>query len=91
MFDGFLIHSRGGAPAPVEAEPGDYIDIAGSLSGEPTVMRTDESTPVIVVQTESEVLGVIGYLPACQPDSEFVRVWEVAGASHADAFQIGGT
>jgi hypothetical protein len=87
-FDGFFIHSRGGAPAPIEA-PSGAIDIAGSIAGAPTTLRTDEPTPVIVVQTEGDMLGVIRYLPARQPDSEHVRVWEVAGAAHADAFQVG--
>lgn len=88
LFDGFLIHSRAGAPTPIEA-PAGYIDIASALSGKPTKLRTDLDAPVIVVQTESDVLGVLGYYPARQPDSEHVRIWEVAGTSHADAFQIG--
>ena len=29
------------------------------------------------------------YLPARQPDSAYVRLWEVAGTAHADLFQIG--
>jgi hypothetical protein len=88
LFDGFLIHSRGGAPAPIEA-PAGYIDIASAVSGKPTQLRTDLDAPVIVVQTESDVLGVLGYYPARQPDSADVRLWEVAGTAHADAFQVG--
>jgi hypothetical protein len=87
-FDGFLVHSRGGAPAPVSA-PGGSIDIAGSLGGRPTRIRTDLQAPVIVVETETDVAGVLGYLPARQPDSERFRLWEVAGTAHADAFQVG--
>ena len=29
------------------------------------------------------------YLPARQPDSAYVRLWEVAGTAHADLFMIG--
>jgi hypothetical protein len=87
-FDGFLIHSRGGAPAPVSA-PGGSIDIAGSIGGRPTRIRTDLDVPTIVVETETDVAGVLGYLPARQPDGERFRLWEVAGTAHADAFQVG--
>lgn len=87
-YDGFFVHSRGGSAAPVET-PSGYSDIAGSIGGEPTTMRTDLDTPVLVVQTEGDVLGVLGYLPARQADSETVRVWEIAGAAHADLFQVG--
>jgi hypothetical protein len=87
-FDGFLIHSRGGAAAPL-GKPGEGIDITGTIGGEPTTIRTDLDVPTIVVETESDVLGVLGYLPARQPDSDSFRLWEVAGTAHADAFQIG--
>jgi hypothetical protein len=88
MFDGFLIHSRGGAAAPL-GEPDKGIDVAGSIGGRPTQIRTDGEAPVIVVQTESDVLGVLGYLPARQDDGDRFRLWEVAGTAHADKFQIG--
>ncbi|HEX6421919.1 MAG TPA: alpha/beta hydrolase domain-containing protein, partial [Acidimicrobiales bacterium] len=88
QYDGFLIHSRGGAVAPL-GEPGAGIEIAAVIAGEPTTIRTDGEAPVIVVQTESDVLGVLGYLPARQPDGERFRLWEVAGTAHADRFQLG--
>jgi len=44
---------------------------------------------VMMVQTETDVLGLLGYYPARQPDNDHLRVWEVAGAAHADAVQIG--
>jgi Alpha/beta hydrolase domain len=88
QFDGFLVHSRGGPAAPLGA-PGDSVDIASALTGQPTTIRTDGEAPVIVVQTETDVLGVIGFLPARQPDAERFRLWEVAGTAHADKFQLG--
>jgi hypothetical protein len=87
-FDGFLIHSRAGSPAPL-GEPGAGIDVAQSLSGAPTRLRTDQAVPALVVQTETDVLGIIGYLPARQPDADQVRVWEIAGTAHADKVQVG--
>jgi Alpha/beta hydrolase domain len=89
-FDGFLVHSRGGAAAPL-GQPGAAIDIAGTIGGTPTTVRSDGDVPVIVVQTETDVLGILGYLPARQPDSETFRLWEIAGTAHADRFQIGPT
>jgi hypothetical protein len=87
-FDGFLIHSRGGAPAPL-GTPGAGIDIAGSITGKPTRIRTDLRVPVLMVESETDVVGIIGYLPARQPDTDLIRTWEMAGTSHADGFQVG--
>lgn len=87
-FDGFLVHSRGGAAAPL-GEPDAGIDIAGTIGGPPTQIRTDLDAPIIVLETETDVLGILGYHPARQPDSELFRLWEVAGTAHADAFLLG--
>ena len=74
LFDGFLVHSRGG----------------GALhTDEPTPIRTDHEAPVIVVQAEGDILGRLNYVVARQPDAARLRVWEVAGSAHADLFQIG--
>jgi hypothetical protein len=89
-FDGFVIHSRGGAAAPLDA-PSGYIDIASSLSGKPTIVRTDTEVPVLIVETETDVTSLLGYYAARQDDSEKVRLWEIAGTAHADAFQVGAT
>lgn len=87
-FDGFLIHSRGGASAPL-GEPGTGIDIAGTILRPTTKQRTDLDVPTMVVQTETDVLGVLNYYPARQPDTDRLRVWEIAGTAHADRFQLG--
>jgi hypothetical protein len=90
MFDGFLVHSRGGAAAPL-GEPDAGIDIASTIGGEPTTIRDDNRTPVIVVETETDIMGLLGYLPARQPDDDHLRLWEIAGTAHADKFQLGAT
>lgn len=87
-FDGFLIHSRGGATAPLGVF-GSGIDIAATLGGPPTVVRGDLEVPVLTLESESDVVGVLDYLPARQPDSDVFRLWEVAGTAHADRFQVG--
>ena len=84
-FDGFFIHSRGGAPAPL-GSPNGYIDIAGAISGKPTKLRTDQAAPAIMIETETDVLSVLGYRTRrAQRDSDHMRLWEVAGTAHADA------
>lgn len=89
MFDGFLIHSRGGSAAPL-GEPGAGIGIADAIGGTPTTIRTDGDAPVIVVETETDLIGILNYLPARQDDDDRFRLWEIAGTAHADRFQVGG-
>ena len=74
LFDGFLVHSRGGGALHTDA---------------PTPIRTDHAAPVLVVQAEGDLFGRLSYLPARQPDAERLRLWEIAGSAHADLFQIG--
>jgi hypothetical protein len=88
VFDGFLVHSRGGAAMPL-GEPKTGIDLRNHRGDAPTTIRDDLDVPVIMVETETDLLGVLRYLPARQPDSAYVRLWEVAGTAHADRFQIG--
>jgi hypothetical protein len=80
VFDGFLVHSRsGGAIAIPGGAPG------GSMLGGAVRIRTDLGVPVLLLITETdEAFGE--YLRARQPDTGTVRLWDVAGASHADAY-----
>jgi hypothetical protein len=87
-FDGFLVHSRGGAAAPL-GQAGSGIEIAATIGGPPTKIRADTGAPVIVVETETDVLSVLNYLPARQPDADRFRLWEIAGTAHADKAQVG--
>jgi hypothetical protein len=87
-FDGFLIHSRGGATAPLGVF-GSGIDMGGTLAGPPTLVRDDLDVPVLTLESESDVVGVLNYLPARQPDTDRFRLWEVAGTAHADRFLLG--
>jgi hypothetical protein len=88
-FDGFLIHSRGGAVAPL-GTAGTGIALRAALrEGTPTRLRDDLAVPAIVVQTETDLFGHLAYYPARQEDSDSFRLWEIAGTAHADKFQIG--
>lgn len=89
MFDGFLIHSRGAAALPL-GEPGTGTDITGAVTAtDPVRFRTDLDVPVIVVQSETDIRGVMGYEKALQPDDDHLRIWQLAGTAHVDTTQLG--
>jgi hypothetical protein len=88
LFDGFLVHSRPRSAMPL-GEPGCGIDLTARIGAAPTPIRDDVDVPVIIVQTEGDLFGRLAYLAARQPDAPLLRLWEVAGAAHADRFQIG--
>ncbi|NLD75053.1 MAG: hypothetical protein GX643_00140 [Acidimicrobiales bacterium] len=87
-FDAFFIHSRGGAALPLGG-PDAGVGIADAIAGTPTIIRTDLEVPSIIVQTESDTLGLLNYLPARQDDGDTIRLWEVAGGAHADKRLVG--
>ena len=87
-YDAFLIHSRGGGTAPLgEAEKG--IDLISAILGQPTRIRDDLEVPVLVLETETDLLFTIDYFPARQESSAHFRSWELAGTAHADAYLLG--
>jgi hypothetical protein len=90
VFDGFFIHSRGAVGLPLVA-PGKGADIAGAITGTPTIFRTDQNTPIMDIQTETDVGSILNSYAARQPDSSHFRLWEVAGTAHADAHLLGAS
>jgi hypothetical protein len=88
-FDGFFVHSRGAVGLPLVG-PGQSADLANALSGTPTIFRTDTDVPILDLQTESDVAGILNSQAARQDDSDRFRLWEVAGTAHADAHLLGG-
>jgi hypothetical protein len=85
VFDGFLIHSRGGFGAPLSGMRPDRMD--PELMKSTTRFRADLRVPVLDVQSETDVM-VLGSLSARQEDTDHFRLWEVAGTSHADTYLI---
>ena len=79
-FDGLFIHSRAGF--------GGGLD--GSLEGGPKDLRirTDLDVPVFMFETQTDLIA-LGYAAARQPNTDRIRTWEVAGTSHADAYEVG--
>jgi len=88
LYDGFLIHSRfGGAPS-VEGES----IFGASKPGVPAAvrLRSDLRVPVITLITETDLMFSphLGFIHARQPDFERLRIWEIAGAAHADTYLL---
>jgi hypothetical protein len=83
--DGYLIGSRTGFAAPLTGWDG-RIRTEGPDGAR---VRTDGRAPVLTVQTESDVTGVLAGVTARQPDSSRFRWWEIAGAAHADTYVLG--
>jgi hypothetical protein len=83
--DGYLIGSRNGRAAPLTGWDGRIRD-----DGPDGVrLRTDGRAPVLTVQTETDVTGVLAGVTARQPDTGTLRWWEIAGAAHADTYVLG--
>jgi hypothetical protein len=82
VYDGFLVHSRGAGSAALSQLP--QADIP---TPQVVHFRSDQSVPVLTVETETDLL-VLGYLSDRQDDSGAFRLWEVAGTSHADDYIV---
>ncbi len=80
VYDGFLVHSRGAAGAPLSQPP-----LTSVQPPSPTLIRTDLDVPVFVFQTEFDVSGAF---TARQPDTNVFRQWEAAGTSHFDTYGL---
>ena len=84
-FDGIFIHSRGGTGASLSGTA-----ITGKQQGPNNLrIRTDLSVPVFMFETQTDLIE-LGYAPAQQPNTSRIRTWQVAGTSHADAYEVGG-
>ncbi len=82
VYDGFLIHSRGGGAASLSQSPQPSI-----TAPTPSYVRGDVDVPVLVFETETDLV-VLGYFAARQMDVGNVRTWEVAGTSHDDSYGL---
>ncbi len=88
VYDGFLVHSRGRSGLPL-GEAGTGVNGRRAITGAPQRIRTDLDVPVMIVQTETDLLPVLGYAEARQDDTDLIRLWEIAGTAHADASTLG--
>ena len=81
-YQGIFIHSRGGGSAPFST-----LDVSSAIKGDVRI-RTDLDVPVFMFETQTDLIQ-LGYAAARQPDTGRIRTWEVAGTSHADAYELG--
>jgi hypothetical protein len=84
VYDGFLVHSRGGDAASPSGIPRGDPAVPGGVR-----IRTDVRVPVLTLETETDLGPRLDYARARQPDTERIRTWEVAGTAHADAYLVG--
>jgi hypothetical protein len=90
VYDAFLIHGRGGSGAPIN---GDFLGARRSTNvtgDEPLFsgndrIREDVRVPVLTIQSETDEIK-LGGIGARQPDTDRIRLWEVAGSAHFDAY-----
>ncbi len=92
VFDGFFVHGR---PAAGVMLDGSYFPASRRLrqmngaihaiADDGECIRHDVRVPVLVLQSETDVI-LLGGGRADQADTEAVRVWELAGAAHADTY-----
>jgi hypothetical protein len=89
-FDGFMLivyagggtRIEAGGPGPgLEAVPEELRSIINILPFGSHLLRSDLAAPVLVLNSETEVLW---YQPARQADTATHRLWEVAGTAHLD-------
>jgi len=82
VYDGILIHSRGGGAANLAEAPQTPVAAPSAVT-----IRTDTQVPVLTFQTETDLL-FLGSVPSRQPDTDMIRLWEVAGTAHADTYTV---
>jgi Alpha/beta hydrolase domain len=78
-FNGFLAVGRGATAAPI----GEGLVSASPF---PALIRTDNTTPFIQLNTQGDI-EELDAAAARQPDNNYLRTWEVTGASHIDAHE----
>jgi hypothetical protein len=90
VFDGFFLHGRPGAGATFDGtmlrSRNRNTDGSSPLIATECV-RTDARVPVIVLQTETDLV-VLGSGPCAQPDGDHLVEWQLAGAAHADTYLL---
>ena len=93
LFDAFFVHGRPGVGVSIDgvfipAARGEGMEATRrAISARGERIRPDARVPVLVLQSETDVILLGGGL-AEQPDHEHVRVWEMAGAAHADTYTV---
>lgn len=85
-YDGFFVHSRFGPAAPLDGSS--IFDETGAPRA--VAFRPDLRVPLLTIITETDLFGGAreSYYFARQPENQWLRVWEIPGAAHADNYTI---
>lgn len=88
-YDGFFVHSRFGSAAKLD---GTRLDAPNNPLPKDVRYRPDLRVPVLTLITETDLVAATppGYYGARRPDDAHLRVWELAGAAHADGYLFTG-
>lgn len=78
-FDGFLLTGRHRSAATLDG---------ASVCGGIVPLRDDARAPVIVLQPETDIFGRMQSFDVRQADTARFRLWEIAGAAHADSYIV---
>ena len=93
VFDGFFVHGRPGLGVTINgvftpsARNLEMSEVTRAISDGGERIREDVRVPVLVFQSETDVI-LLGGGKAVQHDTDRVRVWELAGAAHADTYIV---
>jgi hypothetical protein len=82
VYDGYLVYSRGGDGANLSQAP--QADVP---TPSPTYIRTDLHVPVLLFETEADLM-TLGYVTARQAPTPEIREWETAGTAHDDTYGL---
>ena len=82
VYDGYLVYSRGNDAGDLSQSPQPVI-----ATPNPTYIRTDLHVPVMLFETEADLL-LLGYVEARQPPTQYIREWETAGTAHDDTYGL---
>ena len=94
LFDGFFVHGRPDRGLTLDgtfllsADRSQTLsDLADANPSGGEQIRDDARVPVLIFQSETDVI-VLGSGRVDQRDTDTVRVWELAGAAHADTYLL---
>jgi hypothetical protein len=82
VYDGYLVYSRGNDGGNLSQSPQPNI-----TTPNPTYIRTDLHVPVLMFETEADLL-LLGYVEARQAPTQHIREWETAGTAHDDTYGL---
>ncbi len=82
VYDGYFVYSSAAVSTPLSQAPQASIP-----TPTPTLIRTDLDVPVMLFETETDVIFG-GYRLARQPPTRHIREWEVAGTAHYDSYGL---